>query len=213
MAEGDGAIHNDLFQITEDRLEIKNSFKCADGECYEVRISTTDDGGLSYSKAFKLNLEKVLVKPKADTLKVDVCEGESCLFHGEEYDKTGNYAFSRSNDYMCDSVYVLELTVHKPLEMPIVTVEGTKTLVSSAAKGNQWFRQDGTAIDGATEQKFTPEEDGVYYVAASNGVCYSDPSLAYEVKVSDGVNLELDLKKGWNWVSSNLSEEANKDAK
>ncbi len=213
LAEGDGAIHNDLFQITEDRLEIKNSFKCADGECYEVRISTTDDGGLSYSKAFKLNLEKVLVKPKADTLKVDVCEGESCLFHGEEYDKTGNYAFSRSNDYMCDSVYVLELTVHKPLEMPIVTVEGTKTLVSSAAKGNQWFRQDGTAIDGETEQKFTPEEDGVYYVAASNGVCYSDPSLAYEVKVSGGVNLELDLKKGWNWVSSNLSEAENKDAK
>lgn len=213
LAEGDGAIHNDLFQITEDRLEIKNSFKCAEGECYEVRISTTDDGGLSYSKAFKLNLEKVLVKPKADTLKVDICEGESCLFHGEEYDKTGNYAFSRSNDYMCDSVYVLELNVHKPLEMPLVTVEGTKTLVSSAAKGNQWFRQDGTPIEGANGQKFTPEEDGIYYVAASNGYCYSEPSQIYEVKVSDNLNLELDLKKGWNWVSSNLSEAANKDAK
>lgn len=213
LAEGDGAIHNDLFQITEDRLEIKNSFKCAEGECYEVRISTTDDGGLSYSKAFKLNLEKVLVKPKADTLKVDICEGESCLFHGEEYDRTGKYLFTRSNDYMCDSVYVFQLTVHKPLDMPLVTVEGPKTLVSSAAKGNQWFRQDGTAIEGANGQKFTPEEDGIYYVAASNGACYSEPSLAYEVKVSDDVNLELDLKKGWNWVSSNLSEAANKDAK
>lgn len=213
LAEGDGAIHNDLFQITDDRLEIKNSFKCADGECYEVRISTTDDGGLSYSKAFKLNLEKVLVKPKPDTLKVDICEGESCLFHGEEYAKTGKYIFTKSNDYMCDSVYILQLSVHEPLEMPVVTVEGTKTLVSSATKNNQWFRQDGTAIEGATEQTFTPDEDGFYYVAASNGFCYSEPSQAYEVKVSDEVSLELDLKKGWNWISSNLSETANKNAK
>ena len=213
LAEGDGAVHNDLFQITEDRLEIKNSFKCAEGDCYNVRISTTDEGGLSYSKAFMLNLEKVLVKPKPDTLKVDICEGESCLFHGEEYDQTGKYAFSRSNDYMCDSVYVLELTVHKPLEMPFVTVEGTNTLVSSAAKGNQWFRQDGTLVEGANGQKFTPEEDGTYYVAASNGTCYSPPSQLYRVVLTDQMDLTMDLQEGWNWVSSNLSDASMLDAK
>ena len=213
LAEGDGAIHNDLFQITDDQLQIKTSFKCAEDSIYQVRVSTTDEGGLSFSKAFTLNLQKVLVKPVPDTLKVDICTGETCLFHGKEYNKTGFYTYTQSNDYMCDSVYVLNLSVHQPLEAPTVSVENSTTLVSSSAKNNQWFLEDGTPIEGATEQKFTPTEDGVYCVAASNGICYSAPSQAYLVKVSDKTDLQLNLKEGWNWVSSCLTEGANQDAK
>lgn len=213
LAEGDGAIHNDLFQITEDRLEIKNSFKCAENKEYKVRISTTDDGGMSFSKAFVLQLENVLEKPKTDSLKVNICEGETCVFHGTEYDKTGVYTYTQSNEYMCDSVYVLDLSVLTPLEAPLVTVEGSNTLVSSAAKGNQWFKADGTPVEGATEQRFTPTEDGVYYVAASNGSCYSEPSLMYNVVLTDRIDLEMNLQEGWNWISSNLSDDNMKDAK
>ncbi len=213
LAEGDGAIHNDLFQITDDQLQIKNSFKCADDDVYKVRISTTDEGGMSFSKAFTLNLDKVLEKPRPDTLVVNICEGETCLFHGEEYDKTGIYRFTKDNEFMCDSLYVLNLTVLPLQELPIVTIEGTHTLVSSAAKGNQWFKADGTPIEGAMEQTFTPEEDGIYYVAVSNGSCYSDPSQLYQVKLSDDIDLQMNLKTGWNWVSSNLSEPAHQDAK
>jgi hypothetical protein len=213
LAEGDGAIHNDMFQITDDQLQIKNSFKCAEDKEYKVRISTTDDGGMSFSKAFVLKLENVLEKPKADSLKVNICEGETCLFHGVEYDKTGIYTYTQSNEYMCDSVYVLDLSVLAPLEPPVVTVEGPNTLVSSAAKGNQWFKADGTLIDGATGQAFTPEEDGIYYVAVSNGTCFSEPSLMYNVVLTDRIDLALDLQEGWNWMSSNLSENDKKDAK
>lgn len=213
LAEGDGAIHNDLFQITEDRLEIKNSFKCAENKEYKVRISTTDDGGMSFSKAFVLQLESVLEKPKTDSLKVNICEGETCMFHGTEYDKTGVYTYTQSNEYMCDSVYLLDLSVLTPLEAPLVTVEGSNTLVSSAAKGNQWFKADGTPVEGATEQRFTPTEDGVYYVAASNGSCYSEPSLMYNVVLTDRIDLEMNLQEGWNWISSNLSDDNMRDAK
>ena len=213
LAEGDGAIHNDLFQITDDQLQIKNSFKCAEDSCYQVRISTTDEGGMSFSKAFTLNLEKVLEKPRPDTLVVNICEGETCLFHGTEYDQTGIYRFTKDNEFMCDSLYVLNLIVLPRQELPLVTIEGTHTLVSSAAKGNQWFKADGTPIEGAIEQKFTPTEDGIYYVAVSNGICYSDPSQLYQVSLSDNIDLQMDLKTGWNWVSSNLSEPAHQDAK
>ena len=213
LAEGDGAIHNDLFQISEDQLQIKNSFKCVKDSIYKVRISTTDDGGMTFSKAFVLHLENVLEKPKVDSLKVNICEGETCLFHGVEYDKTGIYTHSESNEFMCDSVFVLNLSVLKPLEAPIVTVEGSNTLVSSAAKGNQWFKADGTLVEGATEQKFTPTEDGVYYVAASNGSCYSEPSLLYNVVLTDRIDLDMNLQEGWNWISSNLSDDNMKDAK
>lgn len=213
LAEGDGAIHNDLFQIIDDQLQIKNSFKCAEDSCYKVRISTTDEGGMSFSKAFTLNLQKVLAKPEVDTLKVDICEGETFVFHNVEYSKTGLYTYTQSNDYMCDSIYVINLTISQPLEAPTVSVEGISTLVSSAAKGNQWFRENGTPVEGATEQKFTPEEDGIYYVAARNGSCYSEPSQAYLVQVSNSINLQLNLSKGWNWISSPLAENVNRDAK
>lgn len=213
LAEGDGAIHNDLFQITGTQLQARQQFKCAGDSCYKIRLSTTDEGGLSFSKAFNLDLKKVLVKPEVDTLTVNICEGESCMFNGVEYKKTGQYKFSKENEYMCDSLFVLNLTVLPPIEEPTVTVEGTHTLVSSAAKGNQWFRMDGTPIEDATDQKFTPTEDGTYYLAVSNGSCFSVPSRAYRIQLSDNIDLQLDLKTGWNWVSSNLSESANQDVK
>lgn len=213
LAEGDGAIHNDLFQITEDRLEIKNSFKCADDSCYKVRISTTDDGGMSFSKSFTLNLEKVLEKPRPDTLVVNICEGETCLFHGSEYDQTGIYRFTKGNEFMCDSLFVLNLKVLPKTEMPLVTIKDSYTLVSSAAKNNQWFKEDGTPIEGATDQEYTPDEDGIYYVAVSNGVCYSEPSQLYRVVLTDRMDLNMNLQEGWNWISSNLTDETMRDAK
>lgn len=213
LAEGDGAIHNDLFQITNDQLQVKNSFKCADDSCFKVRISTTDDGGMSFSKSFELKLNKVLVKPEVDTLEISICEGESCVFNDVEYNKTGIYKFSKENEFMCDSLYVLNLKVVPRLEMPLVTIEDSYTLVSSAAKGNQWFKEDGTRVVGATEQKFTPTEDGVYYVAVSNGSCYSVPSQLYKIVLTDKMDLTMDLQEGWNWVSTNLTGDNMKDAK
>ena len=97
--------------------------------------------------------------------------------------------------------------VCRNLEAPKVSVEGLCTLVSSAEKNNHWFKEDGTPVEGATEQKFTPTEDGIYYVAVSNGSCFSDPSQAYRVQVSDQYALNMNLAKGWNWISSNLSDE------
>jgi len=206
LAEGDGAIHNDLFQITGTQLQAKQQFKCAEDTCYQIRLSTTDEGGLSFSKAFKLDLKKVLIKPDVDTLTVSICDGETCIFQGVEYDKTGTYHFSKENEYMCDSLFVLNLTVLPKQEKPLVTVEGVCTLVSSAAKGNQWFKADGTPVEDATDQKFTPTEDGIYYVAVSNGACYSEPSQLYRVQLTDKIDMQLDLAEGWNWVSSNLSD-------
>lgn len=213
LAEGEGALHNDFFQIEEDQLQIKNTFKCAEDSVYKVCISTTDEGGLSFSKSFTLYLKHVLEKPTPDTLDVTICEGDIYDFHGMEYEQAGVYRYSKDNEYMCDSVFVLNLTVLPLPEKPLVTFEGEKTLVSSADKGNQWFREDGTMVVGENGQKFTPTTDGVYYVAVSNGSCYSDPSQLYRVELSDHIDLQMNLKKGWNWVSSNLSEPSHQDVK
>ena len=205
LAEGDGAIHNDLFQVEGSRLQAKQLFKCATDSVYKIRLSTTDQGGLTFSKAFELSLQSVLVHPQPDTVNVEICDGESFRFHGVEYTSTGLYHYSESNDYMCDSLFVLNVTLRPALEGPNISAEDICTLVSSSELNNQWFREDGTPIEGATDQRFTPTEDGIYYVATRNGACYSEPSQAYRVQFTDQSNLQLDLKTGWNWISSNLS--------
>ena len=207
LAEGEGAIHNDLFQINGSQLQAKNTFKCAEDSIYKIRISTTDEGGISFSKAFTLTLKHVLERPKPDTLTVSICEGDFYEFQGRFYEEAGTYYCYVDNDYMCDSIYVLQLTVLPRLDAPTVTVEGEYTLVSSVAKGNQWFTVDGQMVEGATEQRFTPTKEGIYYVCASNGACFSDPSNAYMVRFFTDIDLFMDLKRGWNWISSNLSEE------
>lgn len=207
LAEGEGAVHNDLFLIKGSQLLAKNSFKCSEVDKYKIRISSTDDGGMTFSKAFTLTLAHVLEKPQPDTLAVTICEGDSYEFKGEYYEKSGTYYHTIGNDYMCDSLYVLQLTVLPRLAAPMVTVEGDYTLVSSVAKGNRWFTIDGTPVEGATGQKFTPTAEGVYYVCASNGSCLSEPSNAFQIKFSTDIDLSMNFAKGWNWLSSNLSDE------
>lgn len=208
LAEGEGAVHNDLFQIVGSQLQAKQSFKCADVEEYHVRISTTDGGGLTFSKPFVLKMNHVLNRPQPDTLVVSICEGDCYDFHGRAYEQSGTYTYTVNNDYQCDSVYVLQLAVLPRLEAPIVTVEDDCTLVSSVDKGNQWFTADGHVVEGATGKTFTPTEDGIYYVCASNGGCFSAPSNAFKVISGTDFTLSLALNKGWNWISSNLSDAA-----
>ena len=205
LAEGEGAIHNDMFQIDGAQLKTKESFKCAEDSVFSVRISTTDDGGLSFSKAFTLTLNQVLERPKPDTLDVVICEGDVYDFHGTEIAEAGQYFYTKSNDYMCDSVYVLNLQINALPQAPIVTIQNDQTLVSSVERGNQWFK-DGNAIEGATEKTFTPTETGIYYVVQTNGACYSQPSDQFYANMDRTTSFNMPLTEGWTWISSNLSD-------
>ncbi len=201
LAEGVGSTHNDLFQITEDQLQVKQSFKNATETVYHVRISSTDEGGMTYSKPFDLEMIQVLEHPEADTINVTMCEGDSYLFHGEEYDQAGTFVVHQENEHMGDSVYVLMITLLPYPETPTITVTGRSTLISSAARGNQWYR-DGVIIEGATEQSYTATESGSYTVTASNGYCVSDMSEAVVVNLDSPDQMQVPLQKDWNWISA-----------
>lgn len=205
LAEGDGAIHNDMFAVVGNRLQANDCFKCANDTIYNIRLSTTDAGGLSFSKPFTLKMLRVLEQPEPDTLQVQICEGGSFLFHGKEYDKTGKYIHRVSNEFICDSIYILDLVVNPIPTSPTITVSGKATLTSSAERGNQWYK-NGEPIDDAVGQVFTATETGTYYVTASNGTCESNPSEEYFVNLDDISDMNVPLPKGWSWFSSNISE-------
>jgi hypothetical protein len=205
LAEGEGAIHNDLFRISGSQLQALASFKCAEDSVYKIRLGVTDIGGLSFEKAFVLKMEYVLVHPDPVNRQVAICEGDSYDFYGTSYNQTGNYTYRKGNEFACDSVYILNLTVNLYPAAPSVTVEGTHTLVSSALNGNQWYDENG-AIEGATEASFTPDATGTYYVTTGNETCESNASASYFVNLSNEARLQWNLAENWNWISINTSE-------
>ncbi|NDK56492.1 S8 family serine peptidase [Pontibacter fetidus] len=103
---------------------------------------------------------------------------------------TGNSATTNTNTYYyyfydlkvkalgCPSNRVqVQIKGATPLTQPIVTREGHK-LHSSAAEGNQWYR-NGTAIVGATAQVLEPTESGVYTVEVQKDGCLSEKAVNY----------------------------------
>jgi len=68
----------------------------------------------------------------------------------------------------------LAITVNNKPATPTIGMNET-LLHSSAINGNQWYNQNG-AINGATNQDYTPKTSGDYYVIVSLNGCSSDLS-------------------------------------
>lgn len=205
LAEGDGAIHNDMFSVVGNRLQANDCFKCANDTVYNIRLATMDAGGLTFSKAFTLHLIRVLEEPEPVVFDIEICDGDIYTFRGTEYDKTGTYTHREPNEFMCDSIYTINLTVKPIPEAPTITVSGKSTLISSAERGNQWYK-DGVPINDATEQQYTATETGLYSVTASNGTCESETSEEVFVNLATVSELTIPLSQGWNWISSNIDD-------
>ena len=214
LAEGEGAIHNDFFLVDGDRLLLRNSLRCVEDSIYHIRLSTTDEGGLTYSKPFQLFMSHVLIHPKTDTIVVRICEGDSYSFRGEVYDSPGQYPISVTvSDNQCDSTFLLDVSVMPYPVRPTVSIINGGTLVSSANEGNQWILcgdQEDSIV--STTYQYTPVELGRYYVQINNGACISAPSdtIVFEAR-TDSVSLTLSLEEGWNWFSSCLVDPANSE--
>lgn len=79
----------------------------------------------------------------------------------------------------CTSLAQTQVVVIETPARPQITVQGSQ-LVSSAANGNQWFR-DGQPIAGATNAQLTPTLPGNYQVQVANGACLSPLSPFFVV--------------------------------
>lgn len=79
----------------------------------------------------------------------------------------------------CTSLAQTQVEVVETPMRPQISVQGSQ-LVSSAATGNQWFR-DGQAIPGQTNAVFTPTQTGNYQVQVANGACLSPLSPFFVV--------------------------------
>jgi PKD repeat protein len=94
------------------------------------------------------------------------------------------YRVARSNG-ICEASSSITVLASVKAETPTITatVTGTafcpgssSTLTSSAASGNQWYR-NGTLIAGSTAKTYVATDSGSYTVIANPGGCPSDASL------------------------------------
>jgi hypothetical protein len=57
---------------------------------------------------------------------------------------------------------------------PVITVDGSNNMVSSATTGNQWYISSTTPINGATAQTYRPATNGLYSVRTTQNGCSSE---------------------------------------
>ena len=98
---------------------------------------------------------------------------------------SGNIEVNGVNECGNGPVSTLPVTIHNPPVKPQIILSGM-TLISSASSGNQWYK-DMEIIPGATDQTYTPEENGKYYDVVTENGCSSDSSNNIDVTV---INIE-----------------------
>lgn len=95
----------------------------------------------------------------------------SYTWNGQTYSESGTYSVALSNTFGCDSIANLELTI-TPVDTTVFLTGATLTVQQDEAE-YQWLDcTNGNApITGATEQSFSPEQNGVYAVQVSVNGC------------------------------------------
>jgi hypothetical protein len=139
---------------------------------YQYRLKTIT----GCDSIFALNL---IVSPRfSQFIDVDICQGESYLFAGNELVKTGQYENKLQSISGCDSFIVLNLEVNPLPEVPVIT-QNKNSLSSSSSFGNLWFKDD-LVVSGGLNQTLNITTSGNYLVLVTNSNGCSVKSETYE---------------------------------
>ena len=119
LVNGVGSADNGLFQIVNNELRTNALFECSNRDEYEIRVRTTDIGGLSFEKAFIVS-EIILHETPVTYERFSICQGESYAWNGMTLTSDGAYSVTIDKNDGCDSVVTLFLTVN-PVYQTIIT--------------------------------------------------------------------------------------------
>ncbi|HEX6426472.1 MAG TPA: FG-GAP-like repeat-containing protein [Niastella sp.] len=103
--------------------------------------------------------------------------------------ESGNYTVTTKVDNIASPSSNTISVIVKPVPAkPVITLTGS-TLSSSAATGNQWYR-NGTLLAGATNQTYKPDSTGNYTVIVTGNGCKSVASANYYFAVTGVINID-----------------------
>ncbi|OFX82315.1 MAG: hypothetical protein A2W99_09695 [Bacteroidetes bacterium GWF2_33_16] len=121
--------------------------------------------------------------PYEITATESICEGSSYNFMGTMLTTAGNYVDTTTSVIGVDSIVYLTLSVNSIPDKPTASLSGS-TLTSSTGTTYQWYL-NGSIINGATNQTYTPTVSGNYTVIITNSSgCNSVASDPVNVVIS-----------------------------
>jgi len=99
LVSGDGSEHNDAFGIIDDQIIIKESPDYETQDSYNIRLRTTDSTGLTFEKAFTLNVNNQNEPPTSLDLSdlsfyENIAPGSTVAFLTTSDDKYSEYAYT-----------------------------------------------------------------------------------------------------------------------
>lgn len=128
--------------------------------------------------------------------------------NGQTYTTSGTYYTTITPNSGCDSIATLNLTVNNSINS-VVSYNGPTTLVSTVNNVNyQWINCAGDDFDvvGATNQSFSPTENGLYAVIAYQGTCIDTSVCIFVNQVSlDDFNLAESLSVSPNPTNGEIT--------
>ena len=135
-------------------------------------LDWTDTESYDFTKPFMIRPEILpSCVPSYSNMDVESCEfyiSEDGLFTWFE---SGEYELVLPSYNYCDSIVTLNLNIDK-VNLNLIESGPSLQVAEMEADEYQWFDcETGIAIEGATEQHFTPEENGTYQVRVIKGTC------------------------------------------
>ncbi|MEZ5013300.1 MAG: fibronectin type III domain-containing protein [Chitinophagales bacterium] len=122
-----------------------------------------------------------LCSPITNSIFDTICESSEYIFGGAIYTESGTYFHTFSNEFGCDSIVTLNLTV-VPIDTSI-NIVGTTLNSGDLEAEHQWYNCDTHLnIADETSTEFTPSATGSYACILQNDYCI-DTTSCYFIEV------------------------------
>lgn len=187
--------------ITVDSLKVLSNTPCSTTVSVNASAAFTSIDSIWFELTDVQNnvVKLTLANPVAVSNGTVTCVQVYNNLLGNSYSVRVKYLYNNTYIYT-DAINFVPVT----LPMPFITKDSSNTFISSAVIGNQWYF-NGTAITGATNQKYTPEKTGSYTVMVNKDSCHS--SMSFPVKfVAEHLGVTLFPNPAKNYLVLNNTQ-------
>tara|TARA_R110001592_G_scaffold307299_3_gene581100 strand:- start:146301 stop:148649 length:2349 start_codon:yes stop_codon:yes gene_type:complete len=131
-------------------------------------IVTVTDGVEKDVRSFTLTVKQSF----SSTDSISACNNFTWPLNGVEYSESGTYTTTLAAENGCDSIVTLVLAINKESIDNSVSFDAGVLTANADGYAYQWINCDnGTPVQGADQQSFTPTVVGNYAVVLSSATC------------------------------------------
>lgn len=187
--DGCDSLHTLELTISEHSVSEIEAFACDEYESPCGQFTFTESGMYNDTILNAAGCDSIILIELDIAYSSSASESISACFSyisnaGEEYFSSGEYTETFTNTQGCDSTFTLDLTIHQ-VDVTVENTENTFTVSEDDAQ-YQWLdcNNDFSPIDLATNQSFSPVENGSYAIEVTTEFCTDTSQCVTIINVS-----------------------------